>query len=366
MHNYTTCITIANVSTLKIRNLIIEITLQQANVIIKDCCFIMLNYLQVKTVGNSHFTLLGINIMNYSYLNQIILPAYGLITLLYNETYEERQHHVLSLDSCKLEKISIDTFQKSYILTLKIVNTQFDHTIIPSENLGRNKLFLINCQFIWIRQNFNLFTFGSSSNGSVKFINCHFENNRMFYSGLYKENQHIPNKLPLIKVHSNVNIELNNCSFYAPSSEQTGTILQTHNLNSHRAIFVIIKNTTFIYGNRIWPFPKLPVTTIFTLSYTNLHIEDSVVFRNVVTPYSIISLERNSSITIAGSVEFSYNCVNELINFYENEIKYIIVKENSVINITHNEAQALFAIKPTIEDIFMDFAFSNILQVIQK
>jgi len=38
-----------------------------------------------------------------------------------------------------------------------------------------------------------------------------------------------------------------------------------------------------------------------------------------------------------------------LINFYENEIKYIIVKENSVINITHNEAQALFAIKPTIE-----------------
>ena len=112
---------------------------------------------------------------------------------------------------------------------------------------------------------------------------------------------------------------------------------------------MIIKNTTFIYGNRIWPFPKLPITTIFTLSYTNLQIEDSVVFRNIVTPYSIISLKRNSSITIAGSVEFSYNRVNELINFYENEIKYIIVKENSVINIAYNEAQALFAINPTIE-----------------
>ena len=358
---YTTCITITNVSTLIIRNLIIKITAQRANIIIKDCLLISLKYLQFKNdpsysslFNTDHFTLVGINIMSNSYFTHITLPAHGMIKLLYNEKNNtDKQYHILTLDNCKVKTISINIIQQSYIITLKIINIRFDHinndNIISSGNLGKNKVFIINCQFISNTYDLNLLSFDSSNNGSIKFINCQFENNtENLFTSILKLNP------SLIQVHSFVNLEFKNCVFNGYSIE-TGTILQTYNSDRTTAItHVLIKNTSFTFytfGKSAYDInPQIPyIRSFIMLSQTNLQIEDLVVFSNITTPYSIISLRYNSSITITGLVEFLYNYVNELINFYENNIKYIIIKENSVINIFHNEAKILFATKLTME-----------------
>ena len=364
-NNHTTCVTIANVSMMTIMNLIIEITAQQASIIIKDCYFMLLNQLQFKneelyTFGIEYFMLKLINIMGSSYFNQIILPMHGTIKLFYNETQTDRQHHVLTLNSCKLKALRINMIQQFYIVILKIVNIQFDYyyhdEIISSEYLGRNEIFLINCKFVHKLQRFSLFSFDSSSNGSVTFINCQFEKDREIPLGLQQLLGHGNeiSRLLFITVHSHINLELNNCHFNVQTIGPA-TILYSNNIYSNEATHVLIKNTNFTnyidYNDGAF-FSTSDISFIRSfifLWYTNLQIEGCVVFGNINTPHSIISLKHNSSITITGSVEFSNNTANELINFYENNIKYIIMKPNSDINIIHNIVKTLFATKSTME-----------------
>jgi len=355
-----------------ISNLTIEITPQQADIVIKDCLFISLNYLQVKTssaytIGNEHFTLMGINIMGNSDFNQIILPVYGTIKLLYNETHTDRKHHVLTLNKCKIKAITIHMIQQSFMVTLKIVNIQFDYyyyydyddnNIISSENLGKNQVFLINCKIFWKTIFVSLFSFVSSSNGQIKFINCKFENSRETFWGL-DYNLYQFKQRSVIHVYSHVNVEINNCTFHA-HSKQTGTILWTHDNYSNKATQVLIKNTIFTSGTPSKFIFDIPPHTSFDLSHTHLQIEESVTFSNISSP-GVISLKHNCSITITGSVEFSYNRVDKLIDFYYNDIKYIIMNENSVINIINNKVQTLFAIKPTLERYFYEFCLFQYL-----
>ena len=101
MYVQTTCITITNVSTLIMRNLLIEIrTTQWANINIKDCFFISLNCLQIKTNASinifDHVILVAVNVMGSSYFNQMTLPGKGSIGFFYNEARTDRQHHVLT------------------------------------------------------------------------------------------------------------------------------------------------------------------------------------------------------------------------------------------------------------------------------
>ena len=49
-------------------------------------------------------------------------------------------------------------------------------------------------------------------------------------------------------------------------------------------------------------------------------MEGLVVFSNITTPRSIISLRGNSQVFISGLVDFAHNNVHELINFYETDI----------------------------------------------
>ena len=55
-------------------------------------------------------------------------------------------------------------------------------------------------------------------------------------------------------------------------------------------------------------------------------------------------MKGNSTIIFSGSVEFSYNQGQNLINFYNSDRKYIIIIENSFINFINNDVQSLFAI----------------------
>jgi len=183
--------------------------------------------------------------------------------------------------------------------------------------------------------------FNSSSNGSVEFNNCQFENYGENLVGIQWGYEMNP---ALKELYSYINLQLNHCNVFSHSTKSR-TIVQTYNSNKDSVITqVLFKNTTFIfskfYSTAFYTTPDLAfIRSFIILSHANLKIEDSVVFSNITTPQSIISLKDNSSITITGSVEFSYNHVNELISFYDNNIKYVIIKENSVINIINNKVQ---------------------------
>ena len=77
-------------------------------------------------------------------------------------------------------------------------------------------------------------------------------------------------------------------------------------------------------------------------------LEDFVVFNGIASPHSVISLKGNSTTVIFGSIEFSSNHAHNLINFYDNERKYIIMKEYSIMNIINNNVLSLFTISPTV------------------
>ena len=152
-------------------------------------------------------------------------------------------------------------------------------------------------------------------------------------------------KPALIKLYMSVRLEFENCYFNAKSVNEA-QVLQTHGSSSNPAM-LIIKNTTFSYfyattSYQNWLDANTLDLSLIYLSNSTLILEDSVVFSNINTLNSIISLNGNSSIVISGSVEFSYNVGQDLINFYDNSI---IMKENSVINISYNEVWWLFATK---------------------
>ena len=63
---------------------------------------------------------------------------------------------------------------------------------------------------------------------------------------------------------------------------------------------------------------------------------DSVNFHCIATFSSILFLKLNSTIIISGTIKFSDNYVDTLIDTYYNNKQYIIMKEGSILNISHN------------------------------
>ena len=238
--------------------------------------------------------------------------------------------------------------------------------MIVAKELGTNEIFIINCQFLLNYYEFHLFSFASSSGtyGSVKFVNCQFLNHgddiRVHIIPPYEWSWKKVNPR-LINVHPPVKMELNNCNFHIYGI-QIAAILETYNRNATTiTTHVIIKNTSFTLYNigNVMDLTSLDLitTSFITLSHTISQMEGSIVFSNITTSCSIISLRGNSQVFISGLVDFAHNNVHEFINFYENDIKYVIMKENSVMNIIHNEVQKLFATKPTREKFPYPFCF---------
>ena len=335
---------------------------------IKDCSFVVLNNLPVykpKKWTPHNFTFIGINIMGNSYFDHI--ECFDKMHLLYNETQTNKDHHILLMSDCTATKIKLSVVQGSYKVTVKIADTLLHNTehkptddpLIYVDELGFNEVMLINCQFIKNVYTDHLLLFSSSSNGSVKFINCQFINNVNFYTMVYITMHNIMQVSPrryvkpaLIKLHLNVRLEFENCRFYA-NSEHEAQIVQAHGSGTNPAT-VVIKNTTFSYYTtettnpyQNWFNADMLDLSFIYLSNSILLLETSVFFNNITTPNGIISLKGNSTIIVSGSVEFSHNIGQDLINFYNNSIKYIIMKENSVINITYNDVWLFFATKRT-------------------
>jgi len=162
----------------------------------------------------------------------------------------------------------------------------------------------------------------------------------------------IPEQKPsLVKLNQIAKIELIGCNFYA-SSKIPAQVLQTHGNNTNpETTQVVIKNTNFTYyaARKMQHLIYQELNTSFiSLLHTTLLLQNLVVFCNISTSNSIISLKENSIIAISGTVQFSHNHGHDLINFYNNYIKYIIIKENSIINIDHNKVWFLFVTKPIV------------------
>ena len=157
-------------------------------------------------------------------------------------------------------------------------------------------------------------------------------------------------KSSLIKLYLSVIVEFINCSFKAYSDYDI-QVTQVQGSSTNPTI-VVIKNTTFSYytNNTFLNFSHddaLDLSFIY-LSNSTLVLEDFVVFNSIASPHSVISLQGNSTIIISGSIELSHNHAHDLINFYDNERKYIIMKEYSIMNITNNDVQSLFTTSPTV------------------
>ena len=63
---------------------------------------------------------------------------------------------------------------------------------------------------------------------------------------------------------------------------------------------------------------------------------DSVNFHCIASFSRILFLKLNSTIIISGTIKFSHNYVDTLIDTYDNNKQYIIMKEGSILNISHN------------------------------
>ena len=338
---------------------------------IKDCSSVTLEHLKIFKRGNDVFALVGINIMGNSNFSHV--KIFDKMQLFYNKTHTDKKHHNLSMSNCKVTSISLNMSQDSYKVTLKIIHTQLyfaspdtaepfsieNNSFIYVGDLGPSEIIIINCQFIDNIYTEHLFFFASSSNGNVRFINCRFINNSnffsMFFISLHKlqlsPRQYL--KPALIKIQLSVRLEFKNCYFQA-DSEYDGQVLQANGSSTNPAT-VVIDNTTFSYyiSKTINPYQNWFDTDVLDLSFmvslnSTLIFKNLVIFRKISTYKSVISLKGNSSIIILGSVEFSYNVGEDLINFYENNKKYIIMKENSIFNISHNEVSSLFPNKPVV------------------
>ena len=359
-------ISMFNISKLTISNIIINISYgynaemlyylpEWIPLTIKDCSFVLLYNLQVHQIISSEltvymFALRAINIMGNSNFNHV--KSYnGEIYIVYNNnisTHIDREHHSLLMNNCTVKEINLNMLQDSYRVTLRMANMQVQHNIyqqyrrfMNAKELGRNEILIINCQFVSNSYLSYMFLFTSSSNGSLRFTDCRFINNSIIQQN--EESFKFPQKV-LIKL-GNVNVEFNNCSFH--NSEVI--ILQTmgKELNPVNAI---IKNSNYSNTDMKTRAISESFNSFISLSHTTLILVDSVSFYNITNFDNIISLTGNSAVIISrsGTVKFSHNHVDVLIDIYDNNIQYIIIKENSILNISDNKVMVFFQTKRPI------------------
>ena len=268
--------------------------------------------------------------MGNSSINQV--TCFGGIQVVYNEGYTDREHHSFSMNNCTVNTVYLDILQFSYKVTLTIVNMQIQDSIftyqsfIHAEELGINEVLIIDCRFVSdANYRTQLLLFSSTDNGSVQFTNCHFINNAIL---------EVPDGQPtLIRLYASIQVEFNNCNFYGNNINE---ILESYG-KSVNPINVVIRNT--VYTTTVSGITEN--TSLLLLLNTTLMLVDSVSFQNITEVYSIISLRGNSTMIISGRVKISHNHVDVLIDLYHNNIKYIIIKESSILNISYNEAALL-------------------------
>ena len=76
---------------------------------------------------------------------------------------------------------------------------------------------------------------------------------------------------------------------------------------------------------------------IIFLSHTKLILADLVTFHDITAVDNIICIKGNSAVVISGKVNFSYNYVAAILDIYDNKRRHIMLKDNRILTICHNE-----------------------------
>ena len=344
-------ILIFNISILTVKNMRVHAVspqiLSELSVLvpltIKNCSFVSLCHLcihidkNVQSKLDAHkFALVAMNIMGDSYFSHV--ECYNnAMQLLYNETHTNR-HHSLSLNNCKLKIVKFDMLQNSYKVALRITNMQLQRIngFIHAEELGSNEVLIVNCQFVSWSYDAHMLSFASTSDGSVKFINCHFINtDGALDSNHSMASTFMPRRPALIGIYESINVKFTNCDFHGNNVDQ---ILETHG-KSISPINLVIRNTNYT-TSILQTNPHY--TSFISLSDTTLILLNLVIFHDISSFSSVICLEGNSTLIISGIAKFTSNHVHVLIELHVNYIQYIIIREGSVLNISYNNVWSPF------------------------
>ena len=332
-----------NIFKLTIGDLIISISCDNTKILycpewiipltFKDCSFVSLHHLQVYQIASkltsNVYALKATNMMGSSNFSHVIC-YHGSIKLFYNEAHIDREQPTIIINHCMVKGIYINMLQKSYTVKLKVIHMLVQHNVyqynlgfLNAEKIGRNKILIVDCQFVSNTYFNYLF---SVSNGTVQFIDCQFINNSVSL-----EPFGYPQPI-LIKMHRSIDVEFINCNFH----DNGENILQISGQSTLANI--IIKNTNYSAT------ASIHYESLISLLHATLTIKDSVNFYNITGFTSIIDLEESSTIIISGTVKFLYLNVDILIDFHKNykHLHYIIIKENSILNISHNTVQGFF------------------------
>ena len=340
-------ITMSNITVLTIANLVIDTCKTKNNVlninnwiftesstIISHCYDVELQ--NITAYGSYGYTILAINILGIS--SFINIKSYGL-TMQYNEENVDYKYNKLLIENYQMlfgiNAIIIQLHQKSYKVELEFYNVKFIplHTIdiyrLLEVTQDRNKcgnIIHFNKCFI---ENFDLqlgidglFYFELSEwfyeiYHQVSFTNCTFRHNQI--------------KL-LFKASGPLNMKLENCIFEYNHFQ----VIEAINLNS-----IIVANTSF----------KEIKTDFFLIQISNtlLNLEGSVIFNKVKADR--ILYVHNSTISYHGYIESSHNILSS-----NNHLDYVIIQENTLINMTNNKYNT---IKEIVPYYYEGFSISN-------
>ena len=302
---------------------------------IKECSFVLLHHIQVYQVVRVQLDLykygiVAVNVMGNSYFDSV--ECHGELQLIYNGTNIQGNHHSLLVNNCTIERVTLDMPQKHYKVMLKIANIRmqnkmYNHkSFIHAKEVGTSEVLIINCQFVSNSYRGGMFIFSSTGNGSMQFINCQFINNYSVIKVLRSATISV-----LMELQNSINVEIINCNFHINNGDR---LLQAYG-SKVRPVNVLIRDTNFttITVSRV----TSDQGKFILLSSASLIFKDSVSFYNITTFKSIIFLGENSSIIISGNVKFLHNHVRILIDMHNNSIQYMIIKQDSVLNITQND-----------------------------
>ena len=308
-------------------------------IIIKDCNSVLVHHLQVQLEnpnikhGVSYNSSEGINILGNSHFSHISCLQ---MSFHYNEndTKAQKKHHNLFIEHYETKQykdysskyaISLSMFQISYSIRVHLLNTSFQNTnityILIKHIDEESTLHIINCKFQFNSNTLlNVCSDDKDCSGGVYFTNCQF----------------LHNTSPSLITTNYVDIRIEHCIFYNNSH-----MLQMYG-KFKGDTSIIMQNTTFI---NVFLTSSL-CSSFIELRNVKLFLGGSIDFTNIICNVSIISLTDYSKITIDGLLNISNNHAYCLIHFGDSTDQYMIIKENTYINISHNQVCTLFNIKP--------------------
>ena len=286
-------------------------------------------------------TILAINVLGIS--SFINITSHGL-TIEYNthKAVVDNVYNKLLLENYQIPSsryyssvITVRFHQRSYKIDLEVYNTRFTALNINSSlfkvtqlaNKFGNFIHFNQCiveKFNSTSELSNLLYFDASIPSyekyhQVTFTNCVFRNNKFHR---------------VFTVYGNLNIRLDSCIF---KYNQFKVIKMTDTSNQN---YMAITNTSF--------YAITSNSSLIFISNALLHLEGPVVF--IKMKADRILYIKHSAIRCHSYIEFSENLVS-----FNDHIHYIIVQQNTVINMTNNKYSRIYEMIP---HDYLDVAYS--------